>query len=186
MMKKWLLILLLLTTFAHAAEVDGVKLDDSVQVGDASLQLNGAGVRTKLVFKVYVGALYLGAKKTEAAQVFADTGAKRVSLHMLRSLSADKFIHALDEGLEANNLPSELTAIEPQLKNFRQQMKLIGAAKEGDVIVLDYFPNRGTQTSLNGKVLGLTQGEAFNAALLKVWLGEHPVDASLKKAMLGQ
>jgi hypothetical protein len=29
-------------------------------------------------------------------------------------------------------------------------------------------------------------GEDFYAALLKIWLGEKPVDADLKKAMLGQ
>ena len=33
---------------AQAAEVHGVKLDDSIQVGDSALVLNGAGVRTKL------------------------------------------------------------------------------------------------------------------------------------------
>jgi len=170
---------------AQAAEVHGVKLDDSIQVGDSALVLNGAGVRTKLVFKVYVGALYLTAKKSDVAAVLADAGAKRVSLHMLRSLSAEKLVHALDEGLEANNSAAELAAIEPQVKAFRQHMTAGGAVKEGDVIVLDYVPSKGTQASLNGKALGTTEGEAFNQALLKVWLGEHPVDTDLKKAMLG-
>jgi len=170
---------------AQAAEVHGVKLDDSIQVGDSALVLNGAGVRTKLVFKVYVGALYLTAKKSDVAAVLADAGAKRVSLHMLRSLSAEKLVHALDEGLEANNTTVELAALEPQIKTFRQHMMAGGAVKEGDVIVLDYVPGKGTQASLNGKALGTTEGEAFNQALLKIWLGEHPVDADLKKAMLG-
>lgn len=186
-MKRHLLALLFATAVisAQAAEVHGVKLDDSAQVGDSALVLNGAGIRTKVVFKVYVGALYLAAKKTDAAAVLADTGAKRVSLHMLRSLSAEKLVHALDEGLEANNSAAELAAIEPQIKAFRQHMAAGGALKEGDVIVLDYVPSKGTQASLNGKALGITEGEAFNQALLKVWLGEYPVDADLKKAMLG-
>ncbi len=186
-MKRYLLALLLASVVfsAQAAEVHGVKLDDSVQVGDSALVLNGAGIRTKMVFKVYVGALYLSAKKTDSAAVLSDTGAKRVSLHMLRSLSAEKLVHALDEGLEANNTAAELAALEPQLKAFRQHMTAGGAVKEGDVVVLDYVPGKGTQASLNGKALGTTEGEAFNKALLKVWLGDKPVDADLKKAMLG-
>ena len=185
-MKRYFLALLLTVAFSvQAAEVHGVKLDDSAQVGDSALVLNGAGIRTKMVFKVYVGALYLTAKKTDAAAVLADTDAKRVSLHMLRGLSAEKLVHALDEGLEENNSAAELAVIEPQLKAFRQHITAVGTVKEGDVIVLDYVPGKGTQASFNGKALGTTEGEAFNQALLKVWLGDHPVDASLKKAMLG-
>lgn len=184
---RHLLALLLACTvsLAQAAEVQGVKLSDSAQVGDAQLVLNGAGVRTKLIFKVYVGALYLTDTKTDTASVFSDSGAKRVSLHMLRGLSAEKLMHALDEGLEANNSAAELAAIAPQIKAFRQYLAAGGAVKEGDVILLDYIPGKGTETTLNTKALGVTDGEAFNQALLKIWLGEHPVDAALKKAMLG-
>lgn len=185
-MKKLLLAILFASALVvQAAELQGVKLDDNSQVGESTLILNGAGVRTKLVFKVYVGALYLATKHTETEKVLADASAKRVSLHMLRSLSAEKLLHAMNEGLEANNSKEELAAIEPQLKTFSQHITAGGAVKEGDVIVLDYLPGKGTQTSLNGKSLGITEGLAFNQALLKVWLGEHPVDADLKKAMLG-
>ena len=37
---------------AHAAEVGGVKLDDKASVGGKELVLNGAGVRTRAVFKL--------------------------------------------------------------------------------------------------------------------------------------
>ena len=186
-MKRYLLTLLMLVIVfaAQASEIHGVKLDDTVQVGDSALVLNGAGIRTKLMFKVYVGALYLSAKKTDATSILTDTEAKRVSLHMLRNLSAEKLVHALDEGLEANNTANELATIEPQLKSFRQQMTSGGAVKEGDMLLLDYIPSKGTKASLNGKILGVTEGENFNRALLKVWLGDHPVDDDLKKAMLG-
>jgi long-chain acyl-CoA synthetase len=170
---------------AQATEVNGVKLDDSVKLGESTLVLNGAGIRTKLMFKVYVGALYLTAKKADTTLILFDSDPKRVSLHILRNLSAEKLVHALDEGLEANNSANELVKIEPQLKSFRQQMTSGGAVKEGDVLELDYIPSIGTQARLNGKILGTTEGESFNRALLKVWLGDHPVDDDLKKAMLG-
>jgi hypothetical protein len=170
---------------AQAVEIKGVKVDETAQVGGNALVLNGAGVRTKMVFKVYVAALYLTQKTSDATAVISDTGNKRVAMHFLRELSAEKLLHALDEGFEANNSAAEMTAIEPQMKAFRAMMTSAKMVKENDVILLDYT-TAGTQVSLNGKALGAMEGAAFNQALLRVWLGKEPVDASLKKAMLGQ
>jgi long-chain acyl-CoA synthetase len=138
-----------------------------------------------MVFKVYVAALYLAQKTNDATAVISDAGNKRVSMHFLRDLSAEKLLHAMDEGFEANNSAAEMTAVESQMKAFRQLMTSAKDVKEGNVILLDYT-TAGTQVSLNGKVLGTVEGAAFNQALLRVWLGGNPVDASLKKAMLGQ
>ncbi|MGB7816183.1 MAG: chalcone isomerase family protein [Methylotenera sp.] len=174
-----------LTFSAQAIEVKGVKVDEAAKVGGNALVLNGAGVRTKMMFKVYVAALYLTQKQADANAVLGDSGNKRVSMHFLRELSAEKLLHAMDEGFTANNSAAEMAAIDTQMKAFRQMMTSAKEVKEGDVILLDYTA-AGTQVSLNGKVLGQVEGEAFNHALLRVWLGGHPVDASLKKAMLGQ
>ena len=174
-----------LTLTAQALELKGVKVDETAQVGGNALVLNGAGVRTKMVFKVYVAALYLAQKTSDATAVISDTGNKRVAMHLLRELSAEKLLHALDEGFEANNSAAEMTAIDSQMKAFRQMMSSAKAVKEGDVILLDYT-SAGTSVNLNGKALGNVEGAAFNQALLRVWLGNKPVDAALKKAMLGQ
>jgi len=174
-----------LITSAQALQVKGVKVDETAQVDGSALVLNGAGIRTKMMFKVYVAALYLGQKQTEASAVISDHGSKRVSIHFLREVSSEKLLHGMDEGIADNNHSTEIASIEPQLKAFRQMMTSAKKVKEGDVILLDYSPS-STQVSLNGKVLGKVDGEAFNQALLRVWLGENPVDASLKKALIGQ
>ncbi len=178
-------ILVALTLSASALEVKGVKVNETAQVGGNALVLNGAGVRAKMVFKVYVAGLYLTQKTSDASAVISDTGNKRVSMHMLRELSAEKLLHALDEGFEANNSAAEMTAIDSQMKAFRTMMTSAKAVKEGDIILLDYT-SAGTSVNLNGKALGNVEGAAFNQALLRVWLGNKPVDAALKKAMLGQ
>ena len=178
-------ILFALTLSASALEVKGVKVNETAQVGGNALVLNGAGVRTKMVFKVYVAGLYLTQKTSDASAVISDTGNKRVSMHFLRELSAEKLLHALDEGFEANNSAAEMTAIDSQMKAFRQMMSSAKAVKEGDVILLDYT-SAGTSVNLNGRALGNVEGAAFSQALLRVWLGAKPVDATLKKAMLGQ
>ena len=173
------------TLSANALEIKGVKVDEKVQVGGNALVLNGAGIRTKMVFKVYVAALYLTQKQTDANEVISGTGNKRISMHFLRELDAETLLKGMNEGFTDNNNAAEMSAIEPQMKQFRDMMTSAKKVKKGDMIVLD-FTAAGTQVNINGKSLGVVEGEAFNQALLRVWLGEKPVDAALKKAMLGQ
>ena len=178
--------LTVITAFsANALELKGVKVVETAQVGGTALVLNGAGVRTKLMFKVYVAGLYLTQKQADANAVINDTGSKRVSMHFLRKLSSEKLLHGMNEGFEDNNSAAEMAAINVQMKAFRQMMTSAKEVKEGDVIVLD-LTSTGTLVSLNCKALGNIEGAAFNQALLRVWLGGNPVDAALKKAMLGQ
>lgn len=178
-------LLFALTFSAQALEIKGVKVDESTQLGNSALVLNGAGVRTKMMFKVYVAALYLEHKQSDANALLADHGSKRLTLHFVREVSAEKILHGLNEGFTDNNSAAEMTAIDVQIKAFRQMMATAKDVKNGDVIVLD-LTTTGTQVSLNDKVLGKVEGEAFNQALLRVWLGANPIDASLKKALLGQ
>jgi hypothetical protein len=185
MKKLIVLFLLCLSTQALALEFEGVKLSDKVQVGNATLQLNGAGMRTKLFFKVYVGALYLGEKKHTTAAVLSDAGAKRVAMHMLRDLSSEKLLEAFDKGLTANNTPAELAAMDARIKEFSAIFRTTNEVAKGDVITLDYFPGEGTRVSINGAEKGRVAGDEFNRALLKIWLGDEPVSEDLKKGLLG-
>ena len=56
----------------------------------------------------------------------------------------------------------------------------------GTAIRLDYLPGRGTHVRIGQRDLGVIPGERFNRALLKIWLGDNPIQLSLKKALLGQ
>ena len=172
---------------ADAAEIEGVKLADKVRLGDGGpeLVLNGAGLRTRVFFKVYVGALYLREKSGSAQAVFADNGPKRVAMHMLRDLTADQLFSAFNDGLKANHAPAEVARLEPQVKQLEGIFSAVKAAKSGDTILLDYVPGAGTRVVVNGNARGTIAGEEFNRALLRIWLGDQPVDAALKKAMLG-
>jgi len=183
-----LLVLLLsavITISADAAEIEGVKLEDKLQLGGAELTLNGAGVRTRVFFKVYVGALYLQKKTGSPDAVLGDAGAKRIAMHMLRDLEAEQLFSALNEGLKKNHAPDQLARLEPQVKQLEEIFNALKAAKKGDVILLDYLPGAGTRVTVHGDDKGTIAGEEFNRALLRIWLGEQPADAALKKAMLG-
>lgn len=176
---------LLLAGSAFAAEIEGVKLADRVQLGGSELTLNGAGVRTRFFFKVYVGALYLRSKAGSTDTVLGDAGAKRIAMHMLRDLDAEQLFTALNDGLNKNHAPDQLARLEPQVKQLEAIFNAAKAAKKGDVILLEYLPGAGTRVTVRGEDKGTIAGEEFNRALLRIWLGDHPADASLKKAMLG-
>lgn len=178
-----LVLLLLTATAALAAEVAGVKLDDKASVGGKDLVLNGAGVRSRAIFKVYVAGLYVPEKTSDAASVLK-APARRVQLVLLRTLSASQLVEALDDGVKANNSDAELAAVKSQMAELATIMSGFREVREGDVITLDYADG-STRVALNGDAKGTIAGEAFNRALLKVWLGERPVQADLKKAMLG-
>ncbi len=186
-MKKLMLLVCaaLLSWNANALELAGVKLADKALLGNASLQLNGAGLRTKLIFKVYVAALYLPQKQTSAQAIIADEREHRVALHILRDLSSAKLLAAFNEAIEANHTPTELTALDAQLKQMTQIFDAVKEVKSGDVITLDYLPASGTQISVNGSVRGTIAGAAFSRALLRIWLGDKPAQEGVKTGLLG-
>jgi hypothetical protein len=177
------LMALLFAVPALAAEVGGVKLDDKVSVGGQELVLNGAGIRTKAIFKVYVGSLYVPAKATDLPGVLAK-GPRRVQMNLLRNLSGDQLVDALVDGLKDNNSPQDLAAVKAQTDEMVGIMKAFGEAKEGNVVTLD-FVDGATKIGFNGAAKGSIAGEPFNRALMKIWLGDKPIQADLKKAMLG-
>lgn len=175
--------LLLATGVATAAEVAGVKLQDKLSVGGQELVLNGAGIRTKLIVKVYVGSLYVPAKANSAAAVYAKAP-RRVQLNMLRDVGADQMLEALVDGIKDGNPPADVAAVKAQSDQLASILKGIGQLKEGNVLAFDYVDG-ATKVVLNGVEKGSIGGEAFNKALTNAWLGEKPVQADLKKAMLG-
>lgn len=168
---------------ALAAEVAGVKLDDKVAVGGQDLVLNGAGIRTRFMLKIYVASLYLPAKAGDPAGVVAK-GPRRIQMNLLRNLSAEQLVDALIDGLKDNNSEAELAAVKAQTEQLTSIMKGFGEVKEGSVVTLD-FVDGATKIGFNGAAKGSIEGEPFNKALTKIWLGDKPVQADLKKSLLG-
>lgn len=174
------------TLCAQPAELEGVKLAPTVQVASAPLVLNGAGLRTRAFFKVYVAALYAPQKATDATALLAQKGPRRVVITMLRNVDADTFSGALSDGMRDNHTEAQVAAIKPQIDALMATLKQAGEVKKGDVIHFDFDPATGTQVSINGQVKGAPMpGADFYTAVLRIWLGEKPVDGGLKKGLLG-
>jgi len=172
---------------ALAADVAGVKLEDRDRVASSELVLNGAGLRKRAFFQVYAIGLYLPERKTLAAELVAATGPKRVAIHMLRDVEADQFSGALADGVKDNHSEAEAKALEPRVKQLAAIMAEMKEAKKGMRITLDWVPAAGTQVTVEGKSAGAPiPGEDFYRALLRIWLGDKPVQDDLKKALLGE
>jgi hypothetical protein len=170
---------------ANALEVAGVKPADSVTLGSQVLVLNGAGLRSKFFFKVYVAALYLPEKQTSADAIITADEPQRIALYMLRDLGEKRFMDAFIEAIEANHSKAEMAMLNDQITQMRNIFHLVEDVHSGDLITMDYVPGIGTQISVNGVTYGTIVGEMFHRALLKIWIGTHAVQADLKAALLG-
>lgn len=179
--------LALLLGSAHAAiNVKGVQFPDTDEVANQALQLNGAGVRVKLVFDVYAASLYLPQKQSTAQAALSTPGAKSVQAVLLRDLSAAEFVDALIKGYKANNSEADQARFQGQLLNLETMMLAMKSAPKGSHLRIDLVPGSGTRILLNGVRQGTDiPGEDFYQTLLKIWLGPKPVDSDLKSALLG-
>lgn len=170
---------------ASAAEIAGVKFPETVTVAGHDLKLNGAGVRTKLVFKVYAVGFYLQDKKTTVQDVLASSGPRRIRIVAMRDLSSDDFGMAFMKGLNDNVSAEERTKLLPQTKAFGEIFAQFPGLKKGDELIVDWNPATGSQPFLNGKKVGETlPDQAFFNAIMRIWIGNKPVDSTLKPKLL--
>ena len=177
--------LLLITGPANATRFADTDIPDSIRLPgtDSELMLNGGGIREKLFMDIYIGALYLPDKATDARSILSDTGPASVRMHFLyKEVSREKIIGGWHDGLSANLPAAEYKALQPRLEQFNS---LFRSVRRGDVISIDYNPDTGTEVRINDELRGVTPGNDFFRALLKIWLGEKPVSKSLKQGMLG-
>ncbi|CAH0223077.1 hypothetical protein SRABI118_02275 [Massilia sp. Bi118] len=170
-----------------SVDVNGYKFEETAKVAGKDLKLNGAGMRTKLVFKVYAAGLYLPEKKNATAEILKLEGPRRVTLQMARDLTSEEFGKAFMDGLNENLDKAEKQKIVAQIGKMGELFASVDAIKKGDVLHLDWIPGTGTQAELNGKKLGDPIPDVnFYNAILRIWLGDKPVDKSLKPALLGE
>ena len=118
------LTVLLLTGSSAALEVSGVKFDDKVDAAGVPLVLNGAGLRTKLMLKIYVVGLYVPAPTRSADAVIGSSQPRRVRMVLKRALGASTIWDAFDEGIQANSSPAELAAIQSELAQIEDNLRV--------------------------------------------------------------
>jgi hypothetical protein len=171
---------------AQGIEIAGIKHAPTVSVGNATLQLNGAGIRYKTVFKVYAAGLYLSTKATTPEAVFAAAGPKRLHVTMLRDIDANELGKLFTDGMQKNATREEFGKSIPGTLKLAEVFATKKRLVAGDTFSIDFLPGTGTVVSINGKAATDAIAEpVFFAALMKIWLGANPADWQLKDALLG-
>ena len=181
----WLFLAALSTAFA--AEVAGVKFDDTIDLKGSPLVLNGAGVRYKAIFKVYAAGLYLDKKATTPDGVISQSGAKRMSITMLRNVDANELGKLFYRGIEENMPKADFAKIIPDILRMSQMFSEYKNLKTGDTFTIDWVPGTGTVINIKGQPYGapFKEPEFFND-MMRIWLGPNPADWKLKDALLGK
>ncbi|MDH3209250.1 MAG: chalcone isomerase family protein [Burkholderiaceae bacterium] len=171
---------------AGAAQIEGHHYDERIRLSDTELVLNGVGVRAVLWLKGYTAALYMTEKAATPGRVLAVKGPKRVQMRLLLAVEAKEFIKAFSKGIRRNVSESELAALNDRMQQFNNILSMVGSFNKGDIANLDFIPELGLVLTVNGKARGdPIPGEDLYAALLKIFVGERPVDQRLKTGLLG-
>lgn len=170
----------------RAAEVGGVVVEESVHLAGRQLQLNGAGVSKRLVFKVYAIGLYLQDQRRTTEAVLSSDGPRRLFIRLLRDITPDEFEDAVIDQLPDG--PEALDArVAAQLENLGKAIsRQANGLRRGDQLTLDWIPGTGTVVELNRRPLTapLHDIRVYNA-LLNIWLGDK-ADPGLKTVLLGR
>ncbi len=167
---------------AHAAKLAGVSFPDEAVVGGKTVVLNGLGLRTATILKVkvYVIGLYLESKSSDAKAIIESPQTKRLAMHFVHDVTADKLRDGWQEGFDANF--KDVGNIKNDIEKFNASMRDV---RKGDSIVLDFHGDT-VQVRVNGASIDTVHGDDFQQALLSIWLGNKPPNEGLKKGILGQ
>jgi hypothetical protein len=171
---------------AAVIEINGVKFEDTVDVRDSKLVLNGAGTRFRTVVKVYAAGLYVSKKAETPEEVISQPGAKRLSITMLRDIDSAElgrlFIRSVEDNITPPDFPKVMANLVRMGKLFSEEKKML----TGDSLSIDWIPGVGTVISVRGKASEPFKEPEFFGAMMSVWLGRAPADRLLKDALLGK
>ncbi|MFN7153324.1 MAG: chalcone isomerase family protein [Acidovorax sp.] len=179
--------LLAASAIAQPITVADVKYEEVANLGGSTLQLNGAGVRYKAVFKVYTAGLYLDKKAGSLQEIAALKGPKRMSITMLREIDSTELGKLFSRGMEDNMDRAAFSKLIPGVLRMSQIFSDHKKLQAGDQFMIDWVPGTGTVITVKGKPQGepFKEPEFFNA-LMGIWLGNVPADWKLKDALLGK
>jgi len=161
---------------------DGVSLPRHLAVDGHELLLNGTATRKKFIVKVYVAALYLPARESDADKVLGADQARHLVMQFVHDVDKGKMCNAWNEAL-ANNTPDASAELKGQFETLCSYMEDI---KKGEQFAFTYLPGEGTRVQVKGTPKGTIEGKAFADALFKAWIGPKPGPGEgFKKQLLG-
>jgi hypothetical protein len=166
---------------ARAAELDGVQLPATLQVGGKTLYLNGFGLRTYSILgiHIYAASLYLEHLSADAGEIVRSTDMKLLRTRFEHDVSTDQARNSWRTGL-ANNCIAPCRLDPGDLETFLSQVPAMHSGDNFDLL----FTRDGATVSVNGQQIGIIPRRQFADAILATFLGPNPASPSLKQELL--
>lgn len=172
---------------ASARDVAGVPFPEQATLAGVPLQLNGAGVRYKAVFKVYAAGLYLPRATQSADEAMSTQSPRRMTVIMLREIDSAELGRLFTRGMEDNMDRATASRLLPGIMRMSQVFSDHKRLKEGESFQVDWIPGTGAVVTIKGQAVAEPFREPeFFQALMRIWLGAKPADWQLKDALLGK
>ena len=166
---------------AQAATLEGQRFEDTAVLSERTLRLNGLGLRGVAWVKAFVAGLYLSAPTRDAAQAIAMPGPKRVRLKILLEAPSNELTKSLIRRIHRHEPEAVKAQLADRLPRLAAMIDDLGDLKPGDTLDLDYVPDKGVSLRYNDKAVGgPLPGEDLYRAVLKIFVGEQPVDRRMK------
>lgn len=164
--------------------INDVTMPATIKVGEQNLSLNGAGLRKKVFFKLYVAGLYVTNKSKDGSALASADEPIGIRLQITSGMvSSDNMSEAIADGFKKST-GGNTAPLQKKIDSFVAAFKQ-DAIVEGNIFEMFYVPGKGVETYKNGKLLTTIEGHDFKKALFGIWLGNDPVDSDLKKGLLG-
>ena len=192
MVKKIILALTLIISIVFSSETfaqkqivyEGVTIPRTITFENKTLQLNGAGSRSKMWVEVYIQALYLSQLSQNPKEIINDNLEMSIRIEITSALvSSGKLTRALNAGFE-KSAGADLDKYKPRMESLKGF--LADEITKGDIFELTYSPSDSSIWIIkNGTLKGKIPGFDFKKVFFGIWLGDKPVDEELKNSLLG-
>lgn len=170
---------------ARAATLEGQRFDDTAVLSDRTLRLNGLGLRGVAWVKAFVAGLYLSAPSKDPSQILAMQGPKRLRLKIMLTAPSHELTKSLIRRVNRHEPESVRARLGERLPRLAAMIDGIGELQQGDTLDLDFVPDRGVSLRHNDKPVGApVPGEDLYRAVLKIFVGDNPVDARMREGLL--
>ncbi|MEY4764388.1 MAG: hypothetical protein RI907_1061 [Pseudomonadota bacterium] len=172
-------------TEAAAASLEGQTFDNRATLDGKPLALNGLGLRGVAWIKAFVAGIYVTSPSKDGAQLVAQAGPKRIRLKIMLGASAHELTKSLVGRIEDHESTDFQKRVMPRMNLLGGAIDSMGDLKAGDTVDLDWLPGKGTQLVRNGRAVGEpVPGDDLYGAVMRIFVGDHPVDKRMKKGLL--
>ncbi len=172
---------LLLVTGDLAADTSSV----ATRVGSGSPETHAPLIRTGgqdkrvLLKKAYTIEFYME-DNTFRAEILENV-AKQIRVTSYAHISRKNFLKLMRSWVDQNHGRYDQSALSEHLEEMKA---ILVDLRPGDEFSVTYVPNDGTYFVNNGESLGSIDGDDFAKVFFAVFVGEHPLDRTLKSKLL--